>query len=72
MFPKSRRPFVPLSPVAMVTREQDPSLLFNLNPKEGVHTSSSEMEQHGLSFSVERVASKYFHFSEIWIDLQKM
>lgn len=64
MLPKSRQPFVPLSPVAMVTREQDPSLLFSLNPKEGGHTPSNEMEQRGLSFSVERVPSKYFCFSE--------
>lgn len=49
---KSRRPFVPLLPVAMVTREQDPSLLFSLNPKEGGHTSANGMSQRGLNFSL--------------------
>lgn len=53
--PKTRGPFVPLLPVAMVTREQDPGLLFSLNPKEGVHTSANEMEQRGPDTALQRV-----------------
>ncbi len=41
--PKTRGPFVPVLPVAMVTRKQDPSLLFSLNPKEGGHTSANRL-----------------------------
>lgn len=53
--PKTRGPFVPLLPVAMVTREQDPSLLFSVNPKEGGHTSANGMEQRGPNISLQRV-----------------
>lgn len=53
--PKSRGPFVPLLPVSMVTREQDPSALFSLNPKEGVHIKANGMERCGLNISLQRV-----------------
>lgn len=49
--PKTRGPFVPLLPVAMVTREQDPSLLFSRNPKEGGHISANGKEPHELNVS---------------------
>lgn len=45
--PKTTVPFVPVLPVAMATREQDPSLLFSLNPKEGGHMLANGMEQCG-------------------------
>lgn len=53
--PITRGPFVPLLPVAMVTREQDPSLLFSLNPTEGGHASANEMKQRGPDTSLQRV-----------------
>lgn len=49
----------------MVTREQDPSLLFSFNPKGGGHKTANGMDQRGLNISLQRVHSVY---SEILID----
>lgn len=64
--PNSRRPFVPLLPVAMVTREQDPSLLFSINPKEGGHTSANGTEQRGLNISLQSLQSLKILFRVIF------
>ena len=62
--PKTSGSFVPLLPVAMVTREQDPSLLFSPNPKEEGHALTNGMQLCELNKTLQRVYGVYPFYLE--------